>query len=143
MKIYIAAPLFNEMERNRNVYFKNMLCNAGFQTYLPQEDGGLSYDLIKGKDTKKDIRRELFNKDVEAIRGSDVILCLMDGRVPDEGMCVELGIAYALSKVCLGFTTDARAMDKNGDNNIMLDGCLRSIYSSEAKLLKALEKLKI
>ena len=66
------------------------------------------------------------------------MLCLLDGRVPDEGMCVELGIAYALEKKCLGFKTDNRAMDKYGDNNIILDGCLLSIYTDIESLKKDL-----
>lgn len=139
--IYIAGPLFNEMERNRNIQIKNVLEKNGFLTYLPQKDAGVSYDLIAKGIPKEEVRRDLFRKDFEAIKKCYVILCILDGRVPDEGMCIELGIAYALGKFCIGYKTDVRAMDKYGDNNIMIDGCLMNICTSEESLIKALHNI--
>ena len=48
---------------------------------------------------------------------------IMDGRVPDEGACVELGMAYAYGKICIGFQTDTRSF-ATGQNNLMLDHSL-------------------
>ena len=50
-----------------------------------------------------------------------MFLFVLDGRVPDEGACVELGIAYCQKylhngdKRLLGLYTDTRAAFKAGD----------------------------
>ena len=121
MKIYIAAPLFNEMEIERNNSINEILEREGFETYLPQRDGGLFYDLQQKGFSDKEIKEKIFTLDYFAILGSDIILCLLDGRVLDEGMCIELGIGYALKKQCIGYKTDFRSQDKFG-SNIMLEG---------------------
>lgn len=46
--------------------------------------------------------------DVEMIRGCDVVEAVLDGRVPDEGVCVELGLSSALGKGVIGLMTDSR-----------------------------------
>lgn len=38
---------------------------------------------------------------------ADIIFAVLDGRAPDEGVCVELGLAYANGKRCYGFKSDA------------------------------------
>ena len=124
LKIFIAAPLFNEMERERNLKIKAYLQELGYDIFLPQDEAGLSYDMIEDQATKLIIRQKIFETDVEGIKNSDLILLLLDGRTPDEGACIEMGIAWALRKPCIAYKTDNRAMDENGDNNIMIDGCL-------------------
>jgi len=142
MNIYLAAPLFNEMERERNQKFTDFLEKENHQVYLPQRDGGLFYELIKKGYSIKDVRKHLFNKDIEAIYNSNIILCLLDGRVLDEGMCIELGIAFAKEKICIGFKTDQRSQDKYG-NNIMLDGTISIIFSNKKELINYLNKINI
>ena len=139
--VYIGAPLFNEMERERNRKVKEFLEHLGFDTYLPQEKAGVSFDFVQKGFDKNQVRRKIFNSDIEGIRVCDIFLCLLDGRVPDEGTCVELGIAYALGKECIAYKTDTRAMDKNGDN-LVIEGCIKSrIYSTLSELGDALLEL--
>lgn len=83
------------------------------------------------------VRHQIFKEDVEAIETSDGILCLLDGRVPDEGMCVELGIAYALGKQCIGYRTDSRVSESEG-MNIILEGCLEKVFTNKKELLEFL-----
>ena len=142
MNIYLAALLFNEMERARNLSFANILENENMKVYLPQRDGGLFYDYIKEGYSINDARKYIFNKDINAIYNSDIILCLLDGRVLDEGMCIELGIAFAKEKICIGYKTDGRSQDKYG-NNIILDGVLSKIFDNKTELIKYLNKIKI
>lgn len=59
----------------------------------------------------------------------------MDGRVVDEGASVELGVAYALGKECIGLQTDVRRLVM-GRNNPMIDCALNAVFTSEASLLK-------
>lgn len=134
MKVYIAAPLFNDLEKNRNVEISEYLNSVGVATYLPQKDGGLAFDLIKEGGDKEKIRKIMFEGDVKAIKDCDAILCILDGRVPDEGLCVELGMAYILEKKCIGYKTDKRRLDEFGDN-LMIEGCLEKIVRTKEELI--------
>src|SRR5437867_9719978 len=110
MKVYVAGPLFNDMERGRNLGVERALRRLGFDVYLPQKHGGLLPRMARTAGPRSS-RRRVFAADVAALRSCDVILCLLDGRVPDEGMCVELGMAWALGKTCVGYRTDFRVHD--------------------------------
>ena len=141
LKIYIAGPLFSKMEREFNFKMNALLRRWGFATYLPQLDGGFYPALIKDGMSKKRARAFIFKKDLEALKDCDLFLFILDGRVPDEGGCVELGIAYALGKVCLGFKTDDRTFI-NGNDNIMIEGCLQSVARNFQELKKILQDIK-
>lgn len=118
--IYISAPLFNEMEIKFNETVSKFLEERGFSTYLPQRDGGEDEMLLKDPKLWPETSKRVFDRDVSALRDSSALIMVMDGRVPDEGACVELGMAYAYGKICIGFQTDTRSF-ATGQNNLMLD----------------------
>ena len=120
---YISAPLFNEMELKFNRELAAFLEKRGFTTYLPQRDGGEDEMLLKDPDLWPETSKRVFNRDVDALKSSSALIMVMDGRVPDEGACVELGMAYAFGKICIGFQTDNRRF-ASGQNNLMLDYCM-------------------
>lgn len=106
--VYIAAPLFSLAEREFNIKAKSFVESLGIRTYLPQVDGGVFTDLLsEGKDSSV-VKERLFNQNWQAVKESDVILIILDGRVPDEGACVEIGMGFALGKECLALKTDTR-----------------------------------
>ena len=121
-KVYIAAPLFNEMELKRNLEIADYLKKIGYNPYLPQNEVGLAYDMINDNNIQE-VNKRIFESDIAGILSCDILLFLLDGRVPDEGACVELGMAYAWNKKCVGFKTDIRALDKTGDDNLFIEGC--------------------
>ncbi|WMT50419.1 MAG: nucleoside 2-deoxyribosyltransferase [Ferroplasma sp.] len=121
--IYISAPLFNEMEIRFNETVSKFLEDRGFTTYLPQRDGGEDEMLLKDPELWPETSKRVFERDVSALKDSSALLMVMDGRVPDEGACVELGMAYAYGKICIGFQTDTRTF-ATGQNNLMLDHSL-------------------
>ena len=121
-KVYVAAPLFNEMELKRNVEIANYLKEIGYDPILPQEESGLAYDMINSNN-KLEVNKQIFEQDMLDIKSCDILLFLLDGRVPDEGACVELGMAYAWGKKCVGYKTDSRALDITGDDNLFIEGC--------------------
>ena len=45
-RIYVAAPLFNEMELERNSIIKEILVNNGYEVYLPQDEAVLHLILL-------------------------------------------------------------------------------------------------
>ena len=123
MKIYYAAPLFNDMELNKNERMKRWLESKGYFVYLPQDEAGLAYEKIDDNN-KTQINKKIFESDVKCIKKSDLLIFDLNGRVPDEGGCVELGMAYAWGIKCIGFKTDTRALDYTGDDNLMIEGCM-------------------
>ena len=88
-KLYLAAPLFSESEKQYNRYLKDIL-QPYFDVYLPQEDGKLLVDLVKNGMNADEAEKIVFCNDVDAIAESDVLLILLDGRAVDEGAAFEL-----------------------------------------------------
>ena len=132
MKIYIAAPLFSEGERAFNEKIDALVRSCGHETYLPQRDGGMVADLpdtIEGMPKRK----FLFELDCEHMDWCDAVLCLPDGRVPDEGACFELGYCYAMCKRCIAYKTDARSFI-DGFDNVMLHGAPEIVLRTESDL---------
>ncbi len=127
--VYVAAPLFNVAEREFNARLKLRLM-PHLDVFLPQEDGGLVGELVANGASAYEAASAVFAIDVSAIRRSDALLIVMDGRSIDEGAAVELGIAYALGKLCIGLQTDVRRLFM-GRNNPMIDCALTAVFSSE------------
>lgn len=124
--IYFAGPLFCQGEKDFNVKVANMLENAHYKVFLPQRDG---YEAVLLKDkSPEEVSHLIFNKDVSEIKNADIFFMILDGRVPDDGACVELGIAFASGKTCYGFKTDARSIECNLDLNPLISGCFKKIF---------------
>jgi len=125
-KVYFAAPLFSQAEKEYNLKLTKVLEDHGYQVFLPQRDGYLAAEL-EGK-TEEELTELIFEKDVSEVLNADIVFVLLDGRAPDEGACVELGIAYANGKRCYGFKTDARSVEKSLDLNPMISGCCNKLF---------------
>jgi nucleoside 2-deoxyribosyltransferase len=144
MLIYFAGPLFSEAEKRFNADLTEKLEALGFQVFLPQRDGPElnrpGYDQLP----REERRRQVFELDARMVMECDVFLIVLDGRVPDEGACVELGIAYAhrvlqqQEKRLIGLHTDARAAFIGSKLNPMLGVPLELVAESEEALLEAL-----
>lgn len=137
MKIYLAAPLFNEMELERNLRICNRLEDIGLSVFMPQRDGGAVYKIMQDNPGMNEVEVEdkIFNMDISAMVNSDVILFLMDGIALDEGSCFELGYMYAIGKKCYGYKTDARNFG-NGKENLMIQNSLIKIFRKEEELIR-------
>ena len=139
-RVYFAAPLFNEAERAYNLKIVEILEAHGYEVFLPQRDGFLAPEL-EGKTEAEKIEM-IFNKDRDEVLKSDILFMMLDGRVPDEGACVELGIAYANGKRCYGFKGDARSVELDMNLNPMITGCFTKLFYNldEEALIKSLEE---
>ncbi len=80
--------------------------------------------------------------DRDEILKSDILIMNLDGIVPDEGACVELGITYASGKRCYGIKSDARSSGLDLDINPMLAGCFIKLFRNPdgEELLKELKE---
>lgn len=144
--VYLAGSLFSKAERQFNLQLTEKLEALGFTVFLPQRDGvereKAPYDVM----TPDQRRRAMFRLDREQILDSDVFLFVLDGRVPDEGACVELGIAYCLKhlqrgeKLLVGLHTDIRAAFIGSRLNPMVRGALDHLADNEEDLLRILSE---
>lgn len=148
MKIYFAGPLFNEAEKQFNFKLTTDIESLGFSVFLPQRDGAERdkppYDSMPPEER----RIAMFNLDRDKIIESDIFLFVLDGRVPDEGACVELGIAYSdkfinnKNKILIGLQTDIRSAFLNSKLNPMIKVPLDYIAENYNDLLNYLKNLK-
>ena len=86
----------------------------------------------------------MFDLDRAQIIASDVFLFVLDGRVPDEGACVELGNAHCHKglqngeKLLVGLHTDSRAAFVGARLNPMVRIPLDYVADDEETLLQIL-----
>ena len=148
MKFYFAAPLFCEAERRYNADLAEKVEALGFEVFLPQRDGVVgASETGDGGDAAMRRARVIFNLDLERIKATDIFFYLLDGRVPDEGAAVALGIAFAdkaarrPDRLLLGLHTDGRAAFPDAALNPMLAASLDRVFADERSLLAYLDGL--
>ncbi|MBQ9448876.1 MAG: nucleoside 2-deoxyribosyltransferase [Acholeplasmatales bacterium] len=126
--VYFAGPMFNYEEKSFNLRLTNLLEEFGYKVFLPQRDG-IEAALLEGK-TEQELIDMIFPLDVQNVLNADIIFMNCDGRVPDEGACVELGIGYNAGKRCYGFKTDTRSVEKEMNLNPMIAGAMIKIFKN-------------
>lgn len=131
--VYLAAPLFSEAERDFNRKLRDEIKRAGFNVFLPQEDS----NNVKEEKNRQEI---IFNKNMEAIEGSDIVVAVIDGVDVDSGTSWEVGYAFAKGKPVLALRTDFRTLGVEGTVNLMIE---RSVIlcTSIGELLNRLKYL--
>jgi nucleoside 2-deoxyribosyltransferase len=143
--IYFAGPLFSEAERAFNLGLTKRLEQANFEVFLPQRDGAERDKPPYDRMSADERRGAMFELDEQKIFECDIFLFVLDGRVPDEGACVELGLAHAhkklrgTKKLLVGLHTDSRAAFLSSKLNPMLLVPLEHIAEAEDDLIKVLE----
>lgn len=146
-KIYFAGPLFSQAERDYNQKLCSQIENIGFKVFLPQRDGAELDKTPYQEMTQLERNKVIFELDVRQVSDSDIFLFVLDGRVPDEGACFELGIAYNQKiqnnseKLIIGIHTDMRASFINSKLNAMIEGAFDKILHSEQKLIDSLTEI--
>lgn len=136
--IYIAAPMFSQAELHYNEIVAASFEKKGYNVFLPQRSGYKMIDLLTQM-SATEAKEKIFNKDLMAVKNADFLVIILDGRVIDEGACIELGIGFALGKPCYGLKTDPRTMI-NGEINPMVSGCLLGLYTSVDDLTTVLKE---
>lgn len=132
MKIYLAGPLFSTAEREFNARLAGLLRESGHEVWLPQESEQRSMTA-----------RQIFEKDVEGVDWSEVLVANMDGPDPDSGTCWECGYAYKKKPVIV-FRTDFRAgddPDKAPYNLMLTESATRALDLPFADTSKAAQAI--
>jgi nucleoside 2-deoxyribosyltransferase len=119
MRIYLAAPLFSQIQRswNRELADTIMEMLPGVVVILPQDfrTGG-SYNNPKHYGA-------LFRRCVHEVQSADMLLALLDGSEVDSGVSFEMGVAYAADKPIIGIRTDFRPGADYGVNLMCARAC--------------------
>ena len=121
-KIYLAAPLFNQMELDYNKSLKQTLSSM-FSVFLPQEDGLLLRDLVQSGMHQDVAAKLVFEADLKAMNEADLILAILHGAHIDEGVAFELGYCFAQGKRCIALQEDARQALPIGNNPMISQSC--------------------
>ncbi len=140
MRIYLAGPLFCEAEKKFNEDLTHKLEGIGFDVFLPQRDGVEKDEEPYISMSVEERGKMIFEVDKDNVINSDILLFVLDGRVPDEGAAVELGIAYANQKTLVGFMTDKRHAFLDWKLNPMIGVPLEYIAENEEDLLAYLKE---
>ena len=145
MRVYFAGPLFCEAERAFNLRLAAKLEAIGYQVFLPQRDGVEAKRPPYNEMANDELQRTIFQLDQDEILQAEIFLFVLDGRVPDEGACVELGLAYGQrhflqqDKLLIGLHTDMRGAFPEGKRNAMINGALDCTMNAEDELIAEIE----
>lgn len=143
MLIYFAAPLFNQAELMFNELLTTRLEQLGFTVFLPQREG---LELKATPLPPEKWEKAVFELDRDWVFKTDILLFILDGRVPDEGAALELGLAYAQKhllnqkKLLVGFSTERRTFSQDHKLNAMLAGALEHVFTDLGELLEFLKQ---
>ena len=124
-RIYLAAPLFSEAERDYNERIAGILQENFFDVYLPQDTGDDTTERESGKNSR------IYENNKQAIHESDLIIAIIDGADADSGTAWEMGYAKALRKTVFALRTDFRRAGQEELVNLMLEQSSLVVQSKE------------
>ena len=127
-RVYIAAPLFNEAERNFNEALASVL-RPFVGVYLPQADGILLHEAVASGDKPEAAAQRVFQEDIRALRDCSALVIVLNGRTVDEGAAFELGVSWSLGKQCVAYKSDPRQLLAVGDNPMIMQAVSRVLHS--------------
>lgn len=123
MKVFLAAPLFSEAERDFNSRVAKRLRDKRLEVWLAQESPFIHEGASKEKE-------KIYEEDISALKACDVVVAVLDGVEVDSGVAFEMGYAAAIGKPVIGLKTDYRTFSKMEDVNLMLEVPLIELCSS-------------
>jgi len=134
MRIFLAAPLFSESEREFNEKVARELRKAGLEVWMAQEAPFI-------KDGTDEEKRSIYEEDTTALKNSDAVVAALDGIDVEAGVAFEIGYAAALGKPIIGLKTDYRTFSRIENINLMLELSMRGIYGSTKEVIEALRSV--
>jgi nucleoside 2-deoxyribosyltransferase len=133
MQIFLAAPLFNKAERKFNEEVAKDLREAGFDVWMAQEAPFIKEGSLEEK-------KKIYEKDVSALKGSEVLVAILDGVEVDSGVAFEMGFANALGKPIIGLKTDYRTFSPIEEINLILEVSIINICETVDEVISILKK---
>ena len=99
--VYLAAPFFNEYQRDLVTFIEQSFMKAGSGATLPLFSPRLDGGILKADATDKE-RGEIFDSNVQAIQQAGWMLAVIDDF--DTGTIWEMGLAHALGVEVLAYS---------------------------------------
>jgi nucleoside 2-deoxyribosyltransferase len=130
--VYCSGPLFCPEEIGAMSDIAKVLEGAGYGTFLPHRDGVEAYvmnsvnnpftNLFVFNPIARFVYRATFALDIyQIVERCDYGVFNINGRVPDEGVVVELAVAFACGKPLIIYKDDRRSL-AGGWDSPMLSG---------------------
>ena len=132
-QIYFAAPLFSEAELEFNRTLTERFEDKGYSVFLPQRDGIENLDKYaeqENLESMEEVMEEIFRIDRDAVLDSDILIAVLDGQVPDEGVAIEMGMAHENDIPIIGLKTDRRIFAESEPLNAMIWGVMSEYTES-------------
>ncbi len=119
MVVYLAAPLFTQVERRWNRELARLLEERvdGLEVLLPQDY------RVEGRFNDRQRLAELFRLCIGDVNRADVVIAILDGPDADSGVAFEMGYAYAQGTPIVGVRTDFRQSQERGVNLMVSRPC--------------------
>jgi nucleoside 2-deoxyribosyltransferase len=131
-RVYLAAPLFSEAERDYNERIAELLRNIFFDVYLPQDVGDDTSSRTLAQ------HKRIYTKNIESLSSVDIVVAIIEGADADSGTVWEMGYAKALGKPVIALRTDFRNAGQHERVNLMLEQS-SVVVGSKEDLLQLLE----
>lgn len=141
--------LFPAHDRGRRVYLATPAFSASwtaFREELHQALDALGLDVVDPWDWAEDppttaaAALELARQNFTNLETCGCMLALLDGSDADSGVCVELGFAVALGRLCNGLRTDFRHAGEVAELGINLQ-VAGAIAESGGRIARSMEEL--
>ena len=133
-RVFLAAPLFSEAERNFNSLIAESLRQEGYIVWLAQET------TLAQEAGHKD-NQKVYETNISMLKESDVVVAILDGLAVDAGVAYEMGFAKALNKPIIGLRTDLRVFSKIHEINLMLGVPLVKVCRNVDEVIGAIEEM--
>jgi len=132
MRLFLAAPLFDEAERAFNARIAQTLRRLGHNVWLAQEAPFIKKGTMKEK-------KKIFAGDIAALKSCEAVVAILDGIDVESGVAFELGYAHCLGKPIVGLKIDYRTFSKIEQVNLMLEVPMLKICSDVREVIALLD----
>ena len=132
--MYCSGALFCPAEVREMADIAKSLEGAGYDTYLPQRDGGEAFVMnsidtpVAGSPLLRPftnfLTKTMFALDIYEILKCDYFIINLNGRVPDDGAISELGVAFASGRPIIQYKTDIRSLFQGRDHPMIQGAAL-------------------
>ena len=135
MKIYIASPLFSEMEKDYiNKVTDKILDRLDLNLYIPHLNNDYDFNDL-----------EIYQNNIKNLNDCDIMIAILDGKDTDSGTAFEIGYFEAQNKQVFGLLTDERSYNDQNELaaklNTMIYGSLNygiNVFSDIETLIEEL-----
>ena len=118
MKIYLASPLFDEIQKDKIKRVVKRLRREGHEVYSPMEHQIPNAWALENRVWSK----KVFDEDLRALNEADAIYAIYYGMDSDSGTSWEIGYACAMKKQVNVFVSDEKILQSlmiiNGADNV-------------------------